>query len=67
MGISRAKGQREAAISEAIFRSLALCKYNRELFNMGVGKALLKKNLVGKYLYTKLLSSPSFSLVSIHF
>lgn len=43
MGISRAKGQREVAISGAIFSSLALCKDNRELCNMGVGKVLFKK------------------------
>lgn len=68
MGISRAKGQREVAISGSIFSSLALCKDNRELLNMGVGKVLFKKkNLLEEYSCTKLLSSPLFSLAAVHF
>lgn len=67
MGISRAKGQREVAISGSVFSSLALCKDNRELLNMGVGKVLFEKNLLEEYSCTKLLSSPLFSLASVHF
>lgn len=60
MEISRAGGQREVAISGAIFSSLALCKDNRPISYGGWESAVQKTKSAGR---TLVLRVAQFSLV----